>query len=667
MKSPFFRLVGKFLWPYKGRILLTLLLAAGVAVLYCASITAVYPILEVLFEEEAGLHAYLADRAGELDAARREAAQLQEQLAQPPDPPRQARLRQALQQARDKVSSAERFHWLWSWLAGIVPRDRWQLLQWLLILLVAANAIKGVLAYLQRSLAGQVVYLALFDVRRRFFRQTLKTSMARLTDQTTSDTMSRFVNDVENVGQGMFTLTGRVVQEPLKLIGALAAAFLISWQLTLLTLVLVPLAVGIVGRLGRMMRRANKRALEAVAGILKILQETFLGIKIVKAFTMERYERKRFFAELKRLYRQQMRVVRIDAATSPIMEFMGIVGLALAMAGGGYLVLNNTSTLLGISLASYPMKAKHLLTYYALLAAMIDPVRKLASLANRIRHASAGCDRILEFMEQPPQTESDRGSRPLAPHRQNIRYEGVCFSYDGQREVLTDINLEVRHGQTVALVGPSGSGKTTLVNLLLRFYQPTRGRITIDGVDIRDVRVVSLRKQIGLVTQEPILFAGTIAHNIRYGDLNAPEERVEAAARAAYAHDFIMELPNGYDTPLTELGGSLSAGQRQRLTVARAILRDPSILILDEPTSALDSESESLLQKALDEVTRNRTTFVIAHRLATIRRSDMIVVMDGGRLEATGTHEQLLQTSPVYRRLYDLQFGRNEPGDPATG
>jgi subfamily B ATP-binding cassette protein MsbA len=350
-----------------------------------------------------------------------------------------------------------------------------------------------------------------------------------------------------------------------------------------------------------------------------------------------------------------MMVVNLDALSSPVIELLGVIAVALALMAGASLVLEkDKESLFGLRMCNHPLEPEELLQLYAYLAAIADPVRKLSSVYTRMQSGFAASDRIFDFLDRRPRVKANSDGRRLEGVCQGIEFRDICFSYDPDNPILTNVHLHVRAGETVALVGKNGCGKTTLVGLLPRFYDPDHGSILIDGVDIRKMSVRSLRKRIGVVTQDAVLFEGTVFDNIAYGSRRATPEQVEAAARMANAHDFITELPRGYQTQIGEARG-LSGGQKQRIALARAVLRDPSILILDEFTSAADAESEAAIHRALREFKRDRTTFVITHRLNTLEIADRIVVMDEKRIVAVGTHAELMTTCPLYRRLHEAQ------------
>jgi ATP-binding cassette subfamily B protein/subfamily B ATP-binding cassette protein MsbA len=470
--------------------------------------------------------------------------------------------------------------------------------------------------------------------------------------------MARFTNDMEMLGNGTKTLFGKVVAEPLKALVCVLIACWFSWQLTLMFLVLVPIAAFILTKVGRLMKRATRRLLERMANLYKILQETFLGIRVVKAFTMEPYERRRFCSATKDYYHRAMWVVNLDALASPVIELLGVAAIAGALLAGAYLVVEKKTHLFGMRMTNEELKYASLLQLYLLLASIADPVRKLSSVYTRIQSGAAAADRIFTFMDRQPRVRGNASGPRLPPHGATIEFRDVCFSYEPGRPTLTNVHLKVRHGETVALVGRNGCGKTTLVGLIPRFYDPDHGFILVDGHDLRRVNLRSLRQQVGLVTQETTLFDDTVYNNIAYGNRRAAAAAVEEAAQRAYAHDFITKLPHGYQTRVGEAGAKLSGGQKQRLALARAILRDPRILILDEFTSQTDVESEALIHKALREFMRGRTTFVVTHRLNTLEIADRIVMVDNGRVAAVGTHQELLQTSPEYQRLHEAHFQR---------
>jgi ATP-binding cassette subfamily B protein/subfamily B ATP-binding cassette protein MsbA len=468
--------------------------------------------------------------------------------------------------------------------------------------------------------------------------------------------MARFTNDMELVGVGMKTIFGRVISEPLKAVSCVAFACWISWQLTLMFLILVPVALFILTKVGRMMKRATRRLLERMSSIYKVLQEVFLGIRVVKAFTREGYERRRFRDVTKDYCHKADMVVNLDALSDPVIELLGVLAVALALLAGAYLVLDRSAEekFWGVRMSNHPLEPEELLALYAYLVAIADPVRKLSSVYTRMQSGFAASDRIFDFLDRRPRVRPNCDGRRLTAVRHGIEFRDVCFSYDPDSPILTNVHLHVRAGETVALVGKNGCGKTTLVGLLPRFYDPDHGAVLIDGVDVRKMSLRNLRKQIGVVTQKAILFEGTIFENIAYGCRRATAEQVEAAAKRANAHEFITALPSGYQTRIGE-GRKLSGGEEQRIALARAILREPQILILDEFTSAADAESEAATHRALREFKRDRTVFVITHRLNTLEIADRIVVMDEKRIVAVGTHAELMAGCPLYQRLHEAQ------------
>jgi ATP-binding cassette subfamily B protein/subfamily B ATP-binding cassette protein MsbA len=387
------------------------------------------------------------------------------------------------------------------------------------------------------------------------------------------------------------------------------------------------------------------------------LDESFSGVKVVKAFTMEQYERRQFHETNKKYYIKAMRIARYEAISRPITEFLGVATILLALMGGAYLVLNDATHLLGMRMCDRPLSLSALMLFYGLLSGVSDPARKMTDVYSKIQRAAAASDRVFELLDRQPKVRDPEKPRALPKHNKEIVFSDINFAYLPSQPVLKNINLTVKFGESIAIVGPNGCGKSTLLNLLPRFFDPQSGTVQIDGVNIRDARIRDIRRQIGLVTQETLLFDDTIANNIRYGRRDASQVEVVAAARAAHADKFICEkLDNGYETLAGSGGQSLSGGQRQRIALARAILRNPAILILDEATSQIDLESEQLIHDVLEEFTRDRTTFMITHRMSTLRLADRILVMDAGEIIDSGTHEALLGRCSLYRRLHDLQF-----------
>jgi len=523
--------------------------------------------------------------------------------------------------------------------------------------LVVSSIFRGIFDYAGTYLVNHAGFGMITNLRNDLYDSLLKRSAAFFQKHTTGTLISTIINDIERVQYAMSSILAEFLQQLFTFLFTAALVIVLGRRLAWILLLFVPIIIYSAARIGRQVRRTTRGGQDKLADIQNVLQETIAGNRIVKAFSMETWEMARFRAAAQRLFRANLRSVAAASVSSPLMDVFGAIAIALLLLLGRNEITHGQFTL-GAFVA-----------FIAAVFSLYNPVRKFALFYNNFQQALGASSEIFEFMDTEDEIREKPGARPLPPFSQNIRLENVGFSYGGEeeagREVLHDINLEVKAGEVLALVGSSGAGKSTLVHLIPRFFDVTSGRILIDGRDVRDTTLASLRSQVGIVTQETVLFNDTLRNNIAYGQPAVSQKAVEAAARAALAHDFIVEMPAGYGTVIGERGVRLSGGERQRIAIARALLKNAPILILDEATSALDSESEALVQSALQNLMTGRTVVVIAHRLSTVRRADRIVVLENGTIADIGPHEELMKKLGTYRRLYELQFA--EIDQPKAG
>ena len=518
--------------------------------------------------------------------------------------------------------------------------------------LVGATILKGIFDYLGTYLVNYAGFGMITDMRDELYNSILRRSAAFFQKHTTGTLLSTIINDIERIQFAMSSVLAEFLQQLFTLLFTAFVVVLLGGRLAWVLVLFLPFIIFSAGRIGRRVRHTTRKGQDKLADIQNILHETITGNRIVKAFSMEAWEASRFRLAAKRLFHANLRSVAASAVSSPLMDIFGAIAIAMLLLLGRGQIAHGAFT------------AGTFLAFIVAVFKLYDPVRKFALFNNSFQQALGASSEIFRFMDSEDEVREKSGAKPLPRFADSICFDHVCFSYgengDGSREILREINLEVRVGEVVAVVGSSGAGKSTLVHLIPRFFDVTSGRLLIDGHDVRDVTLGSLRSQIGIVTQETVLFNDTVRNNIAYGQPHVAAKDVEAAARMALAHDFIMEMPAGYDTVIGERGLRLSGGERQRIAIARAILKNAPILILDEATSALDNESEALVQSALQNLMAGRTVMVIAHRLSTVRRADRIVVLEAGTIADIGPHNDLMKKLGTYRRLYDLQFAEME-------
>ncbi|MGH9328244.1 MAG: ABC transporter ATP-binding protein [Terriglobia bacterium] len=511
------------------------------------------------------------------------------------------------------------------------------------IALVAVTFIKGICAYSGTYSVNFIGQSVVRDLRNKLYDKIIRQSMAFFTQNSTGQLISAVMNDIERIQDAVSHVTANFLKQSFTLIFLLAFIFYVDWRLALASLIVVPLIIFPAANIGRYIRKHSRKSQDKMAELTNILQETISGIRIVKAFGMESFEGNKFKVATRRLLRVNLRWVRAHALTQPMMELLGAITIAASLLYARNEIVHHVQT-----------TGSYVAFLYALIK-MYEPIKRLTGVNNSFQLAVGASERVFEVLDVQSEVPEKPAAIQLEPFQGELVFEEVDFSY-GDLPILQGVNLRIRKGEVVAIVGSSGAGKTTLANLIPRFFDVTGGHIFFDGVDLREASLVSLRSQIGMVTQETVLFNDSVLENIAYGQSPIDPRAVESAARAALAHDFVMEMPEGYRTLIGERGQRLSGGQRQRIAIARALLKNSPILILDEATSALDTESEMLVQKALINLMAGRTVLVIAHRLSTVRRADRIVVLDRGSISEIGTHEDLVLGGGIYQRLHELQF-----------
>ena len=521
-------------------------------------------------------------------------------------------------------------------------------LTYIALSIVVIFLLRGFFFYGQSYLISYVGQSVIIDIRRAMFQKIQRLSMSFYDKNKTGTIMSYVTNDVSALQSGLVDNIVDMITETVILVASIVAMICLDWKLFLFTFCTFPVVIGFIDFFGKRIRKSGSKIQGTTADLTSVLQEVVSSARVVKSFVREPYEIDRFERENIHNFRAHMKYVRLSATLTPTIEFVAAIGVTMILWFGGNSVINGDIT------------AGALVAFLTYAVNISNPIKRLSKVIAHIQRALAAADRVFDVLDMPELIKNVPDAKELPHVKGNVEFQNVSFTYDTEEPILNNVSFKAEPGQVVALVGPSGAGKSTVASLLPRFYEVTDGKIVVDGYDIREVTMESLREQVGIVPQETMLFNGTVYDNILYGRLDATKEEIEAAAKAANAHHFIMELPNGYDTQLGDRGVNMSGGQRQRIAIARAILKDPQILILDEATSALDTQSERVVQEALDRLMVGRTSFVIAHRLSTIKNADKILVMEKGKIVEEGSHEELMARNGLYAHLYQIQYRTKE-------
>lgn len=522
------------------------------------------------------------------------------------------------------------------------------MLNWIAASIIAIFIVRGLFWYGQNYLMSYVGQSVIIDIRAAVFKKLQRLSVSFYDKNKTGTIMSYVTNDVNALQSAMVENTIEMITEGFILIGSVVAMIYLDWRLTLFTVCTFPVVLWFMEFFGKKIRKTGGRIQECTADITSVLQESVASARVIKSFVREDYEVDRFDVENKANFRANMKNAQLMATLTPVVELVAAIGVTMIIWYGGNNVINGTIT------------AGSLVAFLTYAVNISNPIKRLTRVIGNIQKALAAAQRVFMIIDMPEEIAESRDAKQLPEVSGKVEFQNVSFAYNDKGNVITDLSFSVKPGEVIAIVGPSGAGKSTIANLLPRFYDVNKGDIKIDGHSVREVTLDSLREQVGIVPQETMLFNGSVYNNILYGRLDATKEEIEAAAKAANAHDFIMQLTDGYETKLGDRGVNLSGGQRQRIAIARAILKNPRILILDEATSALDTESERVVQEALDRLMVGRTSFVIAHRLSTVKNADKILVLEKGNLVESGTHDELLPLDGLYAHLYKIQYRNKE-------
>ncbi len=684
----FFRILA-FVKPYRRSLTLGLIFSILFAGLHTASIGGMFPIFQILLEDE-GLHGWIdrtvaGDRLGvnfaplvSPDAVRilkvhsKSGAHsagipagaellappdrtIKEELASFASAPLQGsatvllRTREGEKTVTASLSDPQIHIRALRYAQSLLPADtagtRMRTLAWILTVVVLVALVSNACRVIGEVLVSGAVLRSLMDLRDQLYSQTLHLPLKYFAGTNTSDVVTRFVQDIQEIQRGLLTLFGKAIREPINAAFILSWALFLDWRITLTLGIIVPIIAFIFLSVGKSVKKANRKLLQCYGEMIAALTASLQSLRVVKAYTAEEYEQGRLDVVDRKMFKQQLRLARLDAFLSPMMESVAIISGSILTVWLAGLVLQQQLTMskfaaLGVALSM-----------------LFDPLRKLTDVYVRIQRSTAGAERVLQVIDQPVEQAASSTGEIVKPLQRCIEFNRVTFTYPGAAvRALHDVSLTIPRGETIAVVGPNGSGKTTLMNLLPRFYDPDSGEVCYDGLDLRNADLVSLRRSIGIVSQESVVFGGTPIENIAYGDKTPNRLRVIEAAKRAYADEFIAALPGGYDCVIGERGSTLSGGQRQRIAIARAIYHDAPVLIFDEATSQIDSESELKIQTAIREFAKGRTTIIIAHRLSTIQFADRIVVMNAGRILDSGPHRELLGRCALYRTLCETQL-----------
>lgn len=653
------RMAFKYRWSLFGSFICSIL----VALFWGANLGAVYPFVEVVLNDGKTIRQWADQRISQANDdiadARTELAKIATEL-ESADPGAVVKLNKQVHLKESFVEDQEnriaQTEWLIPYIDDYCPDTPFETLVYIIGFLLIATLFRGIFLATNMYLVARVGQRTVLDLQNEVFQNVMGMELSETGVKGTGDLISRIRGETSTIGQAIMTLFGKTIREPLKMVACIAGAAYMNWRLLVFSCLVAPLAMYLMYQLARLTKRANRRAMEESAKLLNRLYQALSYSRIVKAFSMEKHERKRFETVANEVYAKSMRIQVYSAFSRMNNEVLGVSMICLSILAGGYLVLNHDTHFLGVQMSKSAMTFGEVMAFFAFLIGVADPLRKMADVYNQIQCGIVAADRVFPLVDQTPAVQAPTQPVSIQGQQHDLVFENVQFEYETERPVLNGVSFRLKAGQSMAIIGPNGCGKSTMINLVPRFFDPKSGMIRISGVDIRDIDLHELRKQVGYVTQQTMLFDDSIANNIRYGSPEASDLEVISAARKAHADQFIVDLEDDYESNIGEHGGKLSGGQRQRLSLARAILKDPSILLLDEATSQIDPQSEHLIHQTLSEFIKGRTTLIITHRMSTLDLVDLIMVMDSGQIVDCGTHDELAQRCEVYQHLRNVEL-----------